>query len=86
MTRCGNGGKPQAGFPPFPRTLGNREGSDFHIPTAAAAIPLARIEKNVKKHRTHLGAMEKWKSKSRISTFPPPRQPAAARPNNIPKK
>jgi len=35
MTRCGNGGKPTAGFPPFPRTLGNRNSGDFHIPTAS---------------------------------------------------
>jgi hypothetical protein len=41
MTRCGNDGKPTAGFPPFPRTLGNRTGGDFHIPTAPATVTLS---------------------------------------------
>jgi hypothetical protein len=41
MTGCGNGGKPTAGFPPFPRALGNRKGGDFHISTARTTVTLS---------------------------------------------
>src|SRR6266403_798141 len=54
---CGNRGKPKAGFPLFPQTLGNLAKSrrDSHISTAPATR-----------------RMEKWKTKNRFPTFPPP--------------
>jgi hypothetical protein len=48
MTRCGNRGKPTAGFPPFPRTPGNRNISDFHIPTAPATVTYLKTKTKVK--------------------------------------
>jgi hypothetical protein len=41
MPRRGKRGKPNGGFPSFPTALGNRNDGDFHIPTGAAAGPLA---------------------------------------------
>src|SRR5215471_276377 len=78
MTRCGNGGNPTAGFPPFPRTLGNRNSGDFHIPTArlrSLSLPKPKENQKTKSY----GAVEKWKSKIRISTFPPSRSACDAR-------
>ena len=59
MPGCGRGGKPKAGFPPRPRALGNRQRQAIHT------FPPPRRR----------GRMEKWKSKSRIPTFPPARFP-----------
>jgi hypothetical protein len=56
---CGKRGKPEAGFPLFPQPLGNlaKDRRDSHISTAP----------------TGSRRMEKWKTKSRFPTFPPPR-------------
>jgi hypothetical protein len=68
-----------AGFPPFPRTLGNRKGGDFHIPTAPATVAFSRQNQ---KQRPNMGTVEKWKSKIGISTFPPSRSACGARKNS----
>jgi len=59
MLGCGRGGKPKSGFPPRPRALGNRQRRA--IPTFPPPRRRSRLEK--------------WKSKSRIPTFPPARFP-----------
>src|ERR1700676_323751 len=58
---CGKRGKPKAGFPLFPQPLGNLANNrrDSHISTVPAGSR----------------RMEKWKTKSRFPTFPPPRVP-----------
>src|SRR5579862_783852 len=58
---CGKRGKPKTGFPLFPQPLGNlaKNRRDSHISTAPAGSR----------------RMEKWKTKSRFPTFPPPRIP-----------
>jgi hypothetical protein len=50
--------------------------------TAPATIPYLGQNSSQKKNR-EVWAVEKWKSKTGISTFPPPRQPAAARKTTI---
>ena len=54
---CGKRGKPKAGFPLFPQSLGNlaKGRRDSHISTAPATR-----------------RMGKWKTKTRFPTFPPP--------------
>jgi hypothetical protein len=52
MTGGGQRGKPNAGFPLLPTTLGNR--------MAISTFPQLRLTT----------AMEKWKSRNRIPTFP----------------
>ena len=51
---------------------------DSHISTAPASVTYPRRNSRQAKNRK-MWAVEKWKSKTRIPTFPPPRQPAAAR-------
>jgi hypothetical protein len=77
---CGNdgamdrSGKPKAGFPLDPQhPWKSRKGGE--IPTFPQ---LRRFPSHTQKtgHRRPR-AMEKWKSKTRIPTFPPPRMPAA---------
>jgi len=43
MTGGGQRGKPKAGFPPLPTTLGNRM-RDFHIPAAPARYRHGKVE------------------------------------------
>src|ERR1035441_1299174 len=45
---------------------------DSHIPTTTTTV-----RPKDKNQELLMRAVEKWKSKSRIPTFPPPRQPAA---------
>ena len=59
MPGCGKSGKPKAGFPLFPRAPWKSRQKAGEIST----FPQLRRRRR----------MEKWKTKSRFSTFPPPR-------------
>src|SRR5450432_2487669 len=71
----GKPGNPKAGFPPFPQLLGNL--------ARAARFPHSHSpgcfhrESRKPGDGEEMWTVEKWKSKNRIPTFPPPRQPAA---------
>src|SRR6266571_2988417 len=54
---CGNRGKPKAGFPLFPQPLGNL--AKDRRDSHISTAPATR-------------RMEKWKTKTRFPTFPPP--------------
>src|SRR5690348_7047495 len=71
MTACA---KPNAGFT-HALEISQRQ-RDSHIPTTPATI-LPKHKGKDQNQELSMGAVEKWKSKSRISTFPPPAQPAA---------
>src|ERR1019366_3408613 len=83
---CGNDGavksvESQKQAPPsFHEPLGNLANSrrDSHISTAPAGVTCLRQNSRQAKNR-EVWAVEKWKSKTRIPIFPPPRPPAAAR-------
>ena len=50
---------------------------DSHISTAPTTLGYRLKTENPKRENCSMGMMEKWKSKIRIPTFPPSRQPAA---------
>jgi hypothetical protein len=63
------------GFPPFPRTLGNRKGGDFHIPTASATAAFSR--QNPKNKGPRWGPWKSGNPNSGFSLFHRPDLPAA---------
>src|ERR1700685_1695237 len=73
--RCGNLGNPKAGFPTFPQRLGNLAKAARFPHFHSSYGLLSRLNRTTPAEE--LGAVEKWKSKSRIPTFPPHRWPAA---------
>jgi hypothetical protein len=68
-------------FPSFHDSLEiSRTARDSHISTApAVTIGCGEGKENDRK----VWPMGKWKSQNRIPTFPPTRQPAAARKKNV---
>src|ERR1039457_6814036 len=73
--RCGNRGNPTTGFPPLPQRLGNLAKAARFPHSHSSYGLLSRLNQTTPAEE--LGAVEKWKSKSRIPTFPPPRLAAA---------
>src|SRR5271156_137430 len=73
--RCGNVGNPKAGFPAFPQRLGNLAKAARFPHSHSSYGLLLRLSRTTPAEE--LGAVGKWKSKSRIPTFPPHRRPAA---------
>jgi hypothetical protein len=59
-----------AGFPPFPRTLGNRKGGDFHIPTASATAAFSRQTPKTKAQYGDRGKVEIQNRDFHFSTVP----------------
>lgn len=58
VARRGKRGKPNGGFPSFPKALGNRNNGDFHIPTGAAAGSLAFTQRKPSSRLWTLGQYE----------------------------
>src|ERR1700689_1479406 len=79
--RCGNGGNPTTGFPPFPQRLGNLAKA-ARFPHSHSSYGLCSGLSQATPAE-ELGAVEKGKSRGRIPTFPPHRWPVA--PGEIPK-
>jgi hypothetical protein len=65
----------KAGFPRFPQRLGNLAKAPRFPHFHSSYGLLWRLNQTTPAEE--LGAVEKWKSKSRIPTFPPHRWPAA---------
>src|SRR6267154_5046590 len=83
MPGSGKPGKPKASFPSFPQPLEiSHTTRDSHISTAST-ISLGPRKPG---EADSMQAMEKWKSKSRIPTFPPPAVLPAAQGRNQFKK